>query len=233
MSVTVRAYTRKGRTDWEVDINVLLPNGERFRERRKSPASSKSASQRWGEDRERELLRAGPRQDKKEVPTLGEFASRFLDEHARANQQKPSGIAAKESILRVHLISWLGSKRLDAITTPDVQALKRHLATRSPKTVNDTLTVLNTMLKKAVEWEVIPRVPCSIRLLPTPRAAMGFYTFDQYARLVAAATAIDSTTAVLVLLGGDAVRGNAGWNGVTWTSTRGSCACSVPSGGDT
>ena len=76
----------------------------------------------------------------------------------------------------MHLIPWLGSKRLDAITTPDVQALKRHLAERSPKTVNNTLTVLNTMLKKAVEWEVIPRVPCSIRLLPTPRATMGFDT---------------------------------------------------------
>ena len=35
----------------------------------------------------------------KEVPTLREFAPRFLDGHARANRQKPSGIAAKEMII--------------------------------------------------------------------------------------------------------------------------------------
>ncbi len=41
---------------------------------------------------------------KKEVPTLEEFAPRFLDGHARANRQKPSGIVSKESILHHHLI---------------------------------------------------------------------------------------------------------------------------------
>ena len=46
----------------------------------------------------------------KEVPTLREFAPRFLDGHARANRQKPSGIAAKEMILRVHLMPALGHK---------------------------------------------------------------------------------------------------------------------------
>jgi hypothetical protein len=55
----------------------------------------------------------------KEVPTLRECAPRFLEGHARANRQKPSGIAAKEMILRVHLVPALGHK-LDAIGTVDV-----------------------------------------------------------------------------------------------------------------
>ena len=38
----------------------------------------------------------------------------------RANRQKPSGIAAKETILRVHLVPLLGDKRLDAITSEGV-----------------------------------------------------------------------------------------------------------------
>jgi hypothetical protein len=38
------------------------------------------------------------------VPTLQEFAPRFVDGHARANQQKANGIAHKETMLRVHLI---------------------------------------------------------------------------------------------------------------------------------
>ena len=107
-----------------VDINTRLPNGARHRERRRLSIASKSAAQRWGQDRERHLLQHGPPQLKKEVPTVKEFAPRFVEGHARANRQKPSGIAAKEMILRVHLIPALGHKRLDAISNEDVQRLK-------------------------------------------------------------------------------------------------------------
>ena len=75
-----------------------------------------------------------------------------------------SGIASKDSILRIHLVPQFGAKKLDAITTEDVQALKHHLVDRSNKTTNNVLTVLNTLLKKAVEWDVIERMPCTIRL---------------------------------------------------------------------
>src|SRR5207237_9697870 len=51
MSVTVRPYTKRGRKGWEVDINLLLLTGERFRERRKAPTTSKSGAMRWGEAR--------------------------------------------------------------------------------------------------------------------------------------------------------------------------------------
>src|SRR5262249_2089069 len=165
MSVNVRKFRTGG---WEVDITFRLPNGAIHRERKKAPVTSKSGAQRWGEDRERYLLQHGLPEPKKEVPTLEAFASRFLDGYARANRQKPSGIAAKETILNVHLIPALGTKRLDAISTERVQQLKATLAARAPKTVNNVLTVLNTMLKKAVEWGVIDRMPCAIRLLPIP-----------------------------------------------------------------
>ena len=95
--------------------------------------TSKSAAQRWGEDRERHLVLHGPRQPKKEVPTLGAFRDRFLDGYARANRQKPSGIAAKETILNVHLVPQLGAKTLDAITSEDIQRLKNHLRDRAPR----------------------------------------------------------------------------------------------------
>jgi hypothetical protein len=54
-----------------------------------------------------------------------------------------------------------------------VQNLKRRLHDRAPKTVNNVLTVLNVLLKKAVEWNVIDRVPCVIRLLPIPKPSAG------------------------------------------------------------
>src|SRR5712691_1632619 len=108
MGVTIRKYKRGG---WEVDIRVTLPDDTKHRQRRRAPVASKSAAQRWGEDRERTwyhtLTHRQPElvgQEKEavtktEVPSLQEFAPRFVDGYARANRQKPSGIAAKETIL--------------------------------------------------------------------------------------------------------------------------------------
>ena len=206
------------------------PNGRRLRWRHRS------AAQRWGHHRERHLLQHGQPQPKKEVSSLEEFAPRFLDGHARANRQKPSGIVAEESILRVHLIPLLGSRRLDEITTEGVQEVKRHLADRSPKTVNNVLTVLNTLLRKAVEWDVIEQMPCTIRLLPVPKPSVGFYDFDEYERLVEAAKNLGSDAHLVVLLGGeagyDAAR-SSHWNGATWISANGNCAWRGPSGAAT
>ena len=203
MSVTVRPY-RGGPDGWEVDVFVRLPSGLTRRERRKVPATSRTAAVRWGEQRERELLIHGVATRPREVPTFKEFAPRFMDGHARANRLKPSGIAGKESILKVHLVPMFGAKKLDAITTEEVQQLKRRLEERSPKTVNNVLTVLNTLLKKAVEWDVIERMPCAIRLMPTPKPKAQFHDFEAYARLVDVAARLDPRTHLLVLLGGDA-----------------------------
>src|SRR5262249_48779414 len=149
-----------GDSGWEIDLRVQLPNGHRHRERHFQTSISKSAAKRWGENRERHLVQHGLPQPTKEGPTLEQFKDRFLEGSARANRQKPSGIAAKETILNIHLVPLLGSKRLDAITTEDVQRLKRALKDRTPKTVNNVLSVLNVMLKKAIEWDVIERMPC-------------------------------------------------------------------------
>jgi len=127
-----------------------------------------------------------------------------MDGHARANRQKPSGIAAKEMILRVHLLPALGHKRLDMIKSEDVQRLKRNLEAKSPKTVNNVLAVLSVMLKKAVEWEIITHLPCVVKLLPVSKGSTRFYDFDEYERLVEAARSLDARTHLIVLLGGEA-----------------------------
>ena len=201
MSVTTR-HTDSG--SWEVDLHVVLPNGRRHRERRRILVSSKSAALRWGRAREVTLLVEGIRKAKKEVPTLEEFAPRFVEGHAKANRQKPSSIAATETILRVHLIPRLGSRRLDAIGNEQVQQLKNSLRAKAPKTVNNVVTVLSVLLKTAVEWEVIDQMPCTIRLLRVPKSSATFHDFDDYERLVEAARDADWQTHLIVLLGGEA-----------------------------
>ena len=207
MSVTIRPYRSGG---WEIDIRVVTPDGARdLRERRRAPMSSRSAAVRWAEGRERVLFDrlVSPAPDstsKKEVPTLQAFAPRFIDGHARANRLKPSGIASKNAILRLYLIPAFGRKRLDAIKSEDVQRLKAQLEFKSPKTVNNVLAVLSVLLKKAVEWEVIERMPCTVKLLRVDKGTAAFHDFDEYERLVEVARSIDPRTLLVVLLGGDA-----------------------------
>lgn len=210
MTVTVREYTKSKRVGFEVDIRFAWPDGTRFRERLRAPVSTKSQAMAWGRAREVELIGKGKQQPElpalkpKEVPTLKDFAPRFIESHARAEKQKASTIDTKERILRRHLVPILGSKRLDEIDNEDVQKVKSSLSARSRKTVNNVINVLSKLLNVAVEWNVIPRRSCTIKLLkvdnPTPR----FYEFDEYSRLVDAARKIDRQVLLTVLLGGDA-----------------------------
>lgn len=128
---------------------------------------------------------------------------RFLDGYAKANRLKPSGIASKETVLRVHLTKAFGDKRLDEISTEDVQRLKAALTERAPKTVNNVLTVLSVVLRTAVEWGVIARVPCSIKLLKAPKSEASFHDFDEFERLVDVARS-EALALLVVLLGGEA-----------------------------
>jgi len=96
------------------------------------------------------------------------------------------------------------AKRLDAIKSEDVQRLKRNLEAKSPKTVNNILAVLSVLLKKAVEWEVIEHMPCTVKLLPVTKGSTRFYDFDEYERLVEAARTLDPRTYLIALLGGEA-----------------------------
>jgi integrase len=208
MSVKVREYKKRGKSGWEVDIMFKWPDGELYRERVKAPVGSKSGAKSWGEQRQAELLARGRKavdvEQKKEVPTLKEFAPRFIDGDARANRQKPSTITSKESLLRLYLLPRFGERRLDEVTNEDIQHLKAELRDLSTKTVNNVLTVLNRLLKVAVEWGVLDKMPATIKLLKAPKPTMAFYDFAEYERLVEAAGTLDWRIQAMALLGGDA-----------------------------
>lgn len=205
--VTLRKCDGKDNV-WEVDIRMLLPDGSKLRERRQAPVAGKAAALRWAQDRERVLLKEGkpkpPTLAPREVPTLKEFAPRFLEGYVRANQHKPSGLASKEAILRLHLLPRFGAKRLDEITTEDVQRLKAALVKKSGKTVNNVLSVLNVLLKTAHEWEVIERRPCAIKVVRTMMAEANFHNFEAFETLVQVARETDDVAHLIVLLGGEA-----------------------------
>ena len=217
MSVTVRPYRQqdsnrqehneKPTREWEVDIQMRTLTGVPFVNASKRRSGTYNAAVRWGEARERvlyeQMLKPPPLAEIKEVPILAQFVRRFIAEYAEAERQKASGIADKESRLRNHLLPPLGHKRLDHIHAEDVQKVKQRLKHLSAKTTNNVLTVLSMVLKKAVEWGVIDRLPCTIRLLKVPKAAPRFHDFQDFERLLQAARDFDWRAELAVLLGGE------------------------------
>ena len=59
------------------------------------------------------------------------------------------------------------------------------------------------MVKTAVAWNVIERIPCAIKLLKAPKSTAAFYDFGEFERLVEAAHS-DDLAYLVVLLGGEA-----------------------------
>lgn len=62
---------------------------------------------------------------------------------------------------------------------------------------------LSVVLRTAVEWGVIARVPCSIKLLKAPKSEASFHDFDEFERLVDVARS-EALALLVVLLGGEA-----------------------------
>lgn len=136
-------------------------------------------------------------------PTLREFGPRWIAQYAKANRQKPSGVTTKESHLRIHLYPLAGELELEAIDTAQIQQLKATLASKSAKTVNNVLSTLSMLLKTAVKWGELERMPCQIETLKLVEPPFEFYDRATYLQLVQGAHAAGVNEAALVLLAGD------------------------------
>ena len=188
---------------WQYDIVFRWPDGTPFRERKRAPVTSKSGAQRYAQDRERFLLTQGKQAESNgDVPTLKEFWPRVLDEHYRALRRKTSTIESAETAYK-HL-AILHDKTLDHITNADVSRVKANLASGSPKTANNVLSVLGVTLDCAVDWEVLPAMPCKIKLLPVASKEMSFYEVSVYRKMVKAAAKLGPLYESLILLAGSA-----------------------------
>lgn len=184
----------------------------------------------WGEAREHELRKEGPPskqvvvepEKKNKVPTVEVFGPEWIEKHAKASLHKASGIDSQESILRLHLYPFVGGFRLDELTDEAVADLKSKWikgghkytdqygrervvkGTSEPKTINNRLTVLSSMLEMAYEWKRIAAIPCRIKMLPVDaHAEADHYDHETYERLVEASERLDPRIRAAILLGGD------------------------------
>src|SRR5262249_31771170 len=118
-------------------------------------------SSRAAEAHERKVLAdllAGidPRAQQREVetrvttsaPTIDDYVAHYISLR-EADGLKPSTIVAMRGLLATWIIPTLGERRLDAIRTADYSELRiRMLTAVTPKTTNNGLVVLSTMVRR-------------------------------------------------------------------------------------
>jgi integrase len=126
-----------------------------------------------------------------------------MDTYAAADN-KPSERAAKESILRLHLLPAFGDNRCDEIRMHAIESLKAEKlkAGLGRKRVNNILACLGKLLRYAHETEVIASVP-KIKLLKLPPSKFDFLTFEELERLLEPVKD-DVERRAIVLLGAEA-----------------------------
>lgn len=174
------------------------------RVRKKSPFKSRVETKRWAKKILASLQsesKATSLKPKSGSISMKSFAPTFLDGYAKANRHKASGIQAKETILRCHILPVLGKKKLDEIGHLEIQMLKASFK-GSPKTLNNVLSVLNVMLKTAHEWGLVTSEPVVAKLVKArPIRTPEFYTNEESEALISGTSGI---TRALLLLGLDA-----------------------------
>ena len=85
-------------------------------------------------------------------PKIREFACRFEQEHIDM-YLKPRTAQKYRSTLRLYILPALGDRRLDEVSTADVQRLHNSLKTM-PCAANYVRCVLSVMYSKAAHWEL-------------------------------------------------------------------------------
>lgn len=152
------------------------------------------------------------------LPTFAKFAETFMATYGK-NNNKPSELASKASILKTHLLPFLGELPIDQISTSQVEHLKAGLLAEtapsywvsvnnhkwrglSAKRVNNVLHVLSKMLKYAQELELLDKVP-KCKTLKVPPQAYEFFTGEELNKLVAS-SAVEPDWLAAILLASDA-----------------------------
>lgn len=168
---------RKGETRWRYRFAY---NGERHSGSAPKGSNTKRAAERL----EREHLeRLMERRYVGRMPTVREFASRFLDHQAA--RTKPLTQQQQRATIEHHVVPRFGAIKLDRFGLEQIdQLITEWSEVHKPKTINTRLGTIRRMLSLAVEWDIIPKVP-RIRFVRIPKSTPRWLTDDEAASLVA------------------------------------------------
>jgi integrase len=209
---------------WRVDIRFTKPDGTKIRNQVVHEAPTKGMAKRWGEAREAQMRAGSLNLEARQVLTVAEWAPDWITT-LEGNGKKRSAIEAAQSVVDIHVLPFVGTRRLDRITDDVLDELKTTwtaggyeiprgakagtaVKPASKKSINNRLIVLRAMLRRAVRHKAktgLVEMPCTFELLPVDdQRAPTFYDHETYERMVSAAETVSPEALVIVLLGGDA-----------------------------
>jgi hypothetical protein len=150
------------------------------------------------------------------------FHGRFWNEWVIAQKNKPSEVVSKQSVYKVHLGPEFGRMALSAIDFPVIARFRAKLikAGLSDKRINNILAVLSKALNYAEQAKVITSAP-SVGMLKVERPEIVAWSLEEYARLLAAAKALDPMWYAACCLAGESVKSARSTGSATSTSLAG------------
>jgi integrase len=185
---------RRGDVDvsvWVIDLHFRHPDGRRERIRCDSPKNNRRDAEAYERQIIAELTNPKPKtrpERKKKIPTLSAFYETYLDDYAKV-RCKPSDADTKKRVLEKHLLPVFGRKKLSDISRASIDAYVAKKRTGKKKykakTINNHLGVLASVLRKAVEWDVIDSRP-SIELLKVAEQPFEWLNEEEEERLLEA-----------------------------------------------
>jgi len=160
MSVNRRATSRGTR----YDVRLRTPDGHPYKKTFRTRREADTFEANELADRSRGTW-LDPRYAKL---TFGKVAVEWLTSNPA---KRPSTRALEDSIIRVHLLPTLETRRLGSIRPREVQDLVTTWTEHAkPRTVRRQYGVLRTVFRYAVEQDYIARSPCRNVKLPEPTA---------------------------------------------------------------
>jgi len=148
-------------------------------------------------ERIRGLVRDGRDPDAvRGMPTLSEFAARYLREHAEPFK-KARSVEEDRGLLDRHILEDLGDHRLDKLDHAGVTRFARERKD-TPVTANRCLALISHLYAKAAEWGVVPATMNPARGVPRfeERQRARFLTPEELQRLGTALRALTAEGAV-------------------------------------
>ena len=119
--------------------------------------------------------------------TFSGFAKHWYDTYVKPNNKRTE-IVKKETLIRVHLVPALGDTELTNITPEHISKLiaVKNNKGLSPKTINNILGCLRTMLNTAIRWDYLNTNPVNqIKPLKVPISEFDYYDPEETERFLA------------------------------------------------
>jgi integrase len=223
MTWRLKWVKKKDRADgWlEYHIHGKHPDGTPYNERRKHPlqpgkkATSLTLQEEWVAKRERKIISDGPEHSAIKRVTFRDFMPTFRAKHFPNGPRGPLSKSQRTSIeshWNVHIEPAFGGCLVGAVTKLQLDSFKGALLephklkkndehVREPKTVNNVLTTLNTMIDRAEEWGFSPVGRPRAKLYKIHKKEVAFYDYDEVGRLIDAAKEVGPHCHLLVLIG--------------------------------